>query len=125
MIKSVFALLFLVILYTWSATKLHLNVFIVDSLIFNFFILYVPTLVFFSSIFLETNDVFKEVQRLIVYSFVPAIAFRIGWYGYSFHYSFVVCYILSNFIKPRFSKRFPIIIFNGLMLIIFLIWRVV
>jgi len=125
MIKSIFAILFLVILYTWSASKLHLAVFMIDSSAFNFLILYIPTLVFFSSIFLETYEVFKEVQRLVIYSFAPVIAFRIGWYGYSFQYSFVICYILSNFIKPHFSKRFPIIIFNGIMLIIFLIWRVV
>lgn len=125
MLKSIFAILFLIILYTWSATKLHLTVFMVDSFIFNFFVLYIPTLVFFSSVFLETYEVFKEVQRLIVYSLAPVIAFRIGWYGYSFQYSFVVCYIISNFIKPRFSKRFPVIMFNGIMLLIFLIWRVV
>ncbi len=124
MIKSIIAVIFLVILYTWSATKLHLAVFMVDSSVFNFLVLYIPTLVFFSSIFLEVSEVFKEVQRLIVYSFTPVIAFRIGWYGYSFQYSFVICYILSNFIKPRFSKRFPVIIFNGVMLMIFLIWRV-
>lgn len=125
MIKSLFSILFLIALYAWSASKLHLSVFMLDGFVFNFFILYIPTLVFFASIFLETSEVFKEVQRLVFYSFAPVIAFRIGWYGYSFQYSFVVCYILSNFIKPHFSKRFPVIIFNGIMLLIFLIWRVV
>lgn len=124
MIKSIFSSIFLIILYTWSSSKLHLTVFMIDSSVFNFIILYVPTLVFFSSLFLETAEVFKEVQRLVIYSFAPVIAFRIGWYGYSFQYAFVICYILSNFIKPNFSKRFPTIIFNGSMIIIFLIWRV-
>lgn len=123
MINSLFSIIFLTVLYTWSAIKLHLGVFLIDGSIFNFFVLYIPSLVFFSSIFLETSEVFKEVQRLVAYSFVPVIAFRIGWYGVSFQYSFVVCYILSNFIKPHFSKRFPVIVFNGIMLILFLIWR--
>ncbi|MGB9615379.1 MAG: hypothetical protein ACPL3B_07755 [Fervidobacterium sp.] len=124
MIKSILALLITVFLYIWSAEKLHLGIFLLDNYIFNFFILYVPTLVFFSSMFLTLDDVFKEVQRIIAYSFVPILAFRIGWYGYSFYFSFVVCYVLSNIVFPKFSKRYPIIIFNGIALILFLIWRV-
>ncbi len=123
MVKSIISLMLLVILYTWSAYKLHLTVFLFGEEVLNFFLLYVPTLIFFSSLFLDTEGTFKEVQRLVWYSFVPVIAFRIGWYGYSFYYAFPICYIISNIIKPNFKKRYPIIVFNGIALLILLIWR--
>lgn len=123
MIKSLIALLLLIVLYPWSAKYLHLRVFLLDPEVFNFFILYLPTLVFFSSLFLNVEEVFQEVQRLIVYSLTPIFAFRLGWYGFSFHYGYVVCYTLGNFIKPHFQKRFPVIIFNGLALLLLLVWR--
>ncbi|HCI29387.1 MAG TPA: hypothetical protein PKI14_05320 [Fervidobacterium sp.] len=90
---------------------------------FNFFILYVPTLIFFSSLFLDTEETFKEVQRLVLYSFVPIVAFEVGWYGYSFYFAFPICYIISNIVKPNFKKRYPIIVFNGIAMLAFLIWR--
>lgn len=123
MIKSLLAVLLLIYLYIWSSSVLHLNVFLLDRFILNFLLLYIPTLIFYSSIFLDITEVFREVQRLLIYSFVPVIAFRVGWYGFSFNFSFTVCFAISNLIKPNFSKRFPIIIFNGLALIIFLMWR--
>ncbi len=123
MVKSLLALLFLFIMYVWSTNVLHLNVFLLDAEIFNFFILYLPSLVFFSSLFLSVDEVFREVQRLIFYSFAPIFAFRIGWYGFSFQYGYLVCYALSNFMKPNFKRRYPVIIFNGIALLIFLWWR--
>ncbi|WP_448378091.1 hypothetical protein [Fervidobacterium sp.] len=123
MLKSIIALLFLIVLYPWCAKYLNLGVFLLDIEVFNFFILYLPTLVFFSSLFLNVEEVFQEVQRLIVYSMVPIFAFRLGWYGFSFQYGYVVCYVLGNFIKPHFQKRFPVIIFNGLALLLLLVWR--
>ncbi|AMW33482.1 hypothetical protein SAMN04488510_12234 [Fervidobacterium changbaicum] len=123
MIKSLVALFFLIVLYPWSAEYLHLGVFLLDPEVFNFFLLYLPTLVFFSSLFLNLEETFQEVQRLVVYAFAPIFAFRLGWYGLSFHYGYVVCYIISNFVKPKFQKRFPIIIFNGLALLLLLTWR--
>ncbi|MEJ5256873.1 MAG: hypothetical protein WHS64_01335 [Fervidobacterium sp.] len=123
MVKSILALILLFVLYTWSTRVLHLNVFLLDAELFNFFILYLPSLIFFSSLFLEPKDVFKEVERLIVYSLTPVFAFVIGWYGYSFHYGFVVSYLLSNLVKPNLKKRYVIIIFNGIALLILLWWR--
>jgi len=125
MVKSLLAIAVLFIMYVWSADTLHLNVFLIDEEVFNFFVLYLPSLVFFSSLFLTTDDVFREVQRLTIYALAPVFAFRLGWYGLSFHYGYVVCYALSNFFKPNFKKRYAIIIFNGIALLIFLWWRAV
>lgn len=124
MLKSITSILFLIFLYSWSAKKLHLEIFLLDNYVFNFFLLYIPSLVFFSSMFLNLEDVFKEVQRTILYSLVPIIEFLVGWYGRSFYSSFVICYAISNLILPNFKKRYPVIIFNGSAIILFLIWRV-
>ncbi len=124
MLKSIISILILIFLYSWSAKKLHLEIFLLDNYVFNFFLLYIPSLVFFSSMFLNLEGVFKEVQRTILYSFVPITAFLVGWYGHSFYSSFVICYVISNLIFPNFKKRYPVIIFNGSAIILFLIWRV-
>ncbi|ODN31097.1 hypothetical protein [Fervidobacterium thailandense] len=124
MVNSIISLLLLVILYTWSAYKLHLATFLVDREIFNFFILYVPVLLFFSLLFLSLEDTFNEVKRLIWYSFVPVVAFQIGWYGLSFNLAFPICYALSNvLIKPNFKARVPLIVFNGVAILILVFWR--
>lgn len=124
MVSSIVALLLLSYLYPWSARKLNLSFFLVDKTVLNFFALYFPSLVFFSSLHLEIDEVFGEVQRLVWYSLVPVFAHRIGWYGLSFNLAFPLCYAVSNVvIKPRFRKRFPIIVFNGISVLTLTIWR--
>jgi len=124
MADSIISLLLLFTLYVWSAYKLHLATFLVDREIFNFFVLYVPTLLFFTSLFFNLDDTFKEVKRLLWYSLVPVVAFKIGWYGLSFNLAFPICYAISNvLVKPDFKKRTSLIVFNGIAILILVVWR--
>lgn len=66
MVDSIISLLLLFTLYVWSAYKLHLATFLADREIFNFFVLYVPTLLFFASLFVNLEDTFKEVKKTAV-----------------------------------------------------------
>ncbi len=124
MVNSLIAIVVFVFCYVTSAKILHLGTFLLDRYTFNFFLLYIPSLIFFSSLFETTDEVFVEVERIVAYSFVPAVAFVAGRMMYSFYLAFPICYALSNFYKPNFSKRLPVIIFNGLAIFIYLFGRV-
>ncbi len=124
MVNSLIAIMIFIFCYVISANILHLGTFLLDKYTFTFFLLYIPSLIFFSSLFEPTDEVFIEVERLVAYSFVPSVAFIAGRMMYSFYIAFPICYAISNFYKPNFSKRLPVIIFNGLAILVYLFGRV-
>lgn len=109
MVKSILALILLFVLYTWSTRVLHLNVFLLDAELFNFFILYLPSLIFFSSLFFRTE---RRLQRSrTINSILSYTSIRICYWMVRIFVPLRFCCFLLTF-KPCKAKLKKTLCYN-------------